>query len=240
MRAIILAAGRGSRMKAVTQEKHKSLVRIRGKRLIDWQLEALYNCGLKDVAVVTGYRRSDLGNLGLKEFYNPRWKETNMVGSLMVAEDWLSTDTCIISYSDIFYNKSAIESLLQSCGDIAITYDPNWLKLWEHRFFDPLSDAESFKIDGDGMLNEIGRRPNSVSEVQGQYMGLLKLSPTGWNICADVLANLNDFQRDAIDMTSLLSKVLEKNKTSVVTLPYYDEWGEVDFESDFQFYNSKN
>ena len=60
MKAIILAAGRGSRMGAFTKDKHKCLLKVEGKRLIDWQIEALINCGLKDIGIVTGYRRADL------------------------------------------------------------------------------------------------------------------------------------------------------------------------------------
>ena len=172
MRAIILAAGRGSRMGASTEERHKCLMKVRGKRLIDWQLEALQACGLNEIGVVTGYRSSDLKEFNLKEFNNSRWHQTNMVISLTKANEWLSTSSCLVTYSDIFYMSSAIELLLNCKNNIAITYDKNWLNLWKNRFSDPLSDAESFKTNSSGMITEIGRKPSHVEEVEGQYMGL--------------------------------------------------------------------
>ena len=103
MRAIILAAGRGSRMKSLTDERPKCLVELRGKPLLEWQLWALRDAGINEIAIVTGYKRELLAERGLVEFFNPRWAETNMVSSLACAEAWLVADTCIVSYADIFY-----------------------------------------------------------------------------------------------------------------------------------------
>ena len=55
-----------------------------------------------------------------------------------------------------------------------MTYDPNWLGLWIQRFGDPLLDAETFRLTPEHTLAEIGNKPKSVEEVQGQYMGLLQ------------------------------------------------------------------
>ena len=73
MKAIILAAGRGSRMRKLTDENPKCLVLLRGKSLLDWQLEALRGAGIKQISIVTGYKRELLLDKGLKEFNNNRW-----------------------------------------------------------------------------------------------------------------------------------------------------------------------
>ena len=70
MKAIILAAGRGSRMKKLTDERPKCLVKLRGKTLLDLQLDALKSAGISQIAIVTGYKRKLLANRGLQEFYN--------------------------------------------------------------------------------------------------------------------------------------------------------------------------
>ena len=57
MKAIILAAGRGSRMKNLTDEKPKCLAKLRGKPLLEWQLTSLREAGIEDIAIVTGYKR---------------------------------------------------------------------------------------------------------------------------------------------------------------------------------------
>ena len=147
MKAIILAAGRGLRMRDLTDERPKCLVEMRGKVLLDWQLEALRGAGVSDIAIVAGYKSELLSNRGLVEFQNPRWAETNMVSSLACAQEWLLSEPCIVSYSDIFYEALAVESLIKSTARLAITYDPHWLKLWEKRFDDPLLDAETFRLN---------------------------------------------------------------------------------------------
>ena len=92
MNADILAAGRGSRMKNLTSDKPKCLVRLNGKPLIQWQLDALNQAGISNIAVVTGYKRELIADLDLIEFYNKRWSETNMVYSLDVLKSgWLGT-----------------------------------------------------------------------------------------------------------------------------------------------------
>ena len=122
MKAIILAAGRGTRMKDLTDDRPKCLVELRGERC-DLQLEALLEAGVEEIAVVTGYRREMLASRGLTEFYNSRWAETNMVSSLACAEDWLKLEPCIVSYSDIFYGSYAVKSLMKSGAPLALTYD---------------------------------------------------------------------------------------------------------------------
>jgi choline kinase len=159
MKAIILAAGRGSRMKHLTEERPKCLVELHGKALLDWQLGALREAGISEIAIVTGYKRELLANRGLTEFHNPRWAETNMVASLACAQDWLRKGTCIVSYSDIFYSVCAVKALIASESFLALTYDVNWLKLWSKRFGDPLLDAESFRLSSENTLAEIGKRP---------------------------------------------------------------------------------
>ena len=177
MKAIILAAGRGSRMKHLTEEHPKCLIKLNGKPLIDWQIETIKSAGITEIAIVTGYKNNLLNNRGLVEFFNHRWETTNMVTSLICADSWLNNNDCIVSYSDIFYKKSAIKSLVDNKSNLAITFDPNWEELWSKRFGDPLLDAETFKLKNNKFLAEIGKPPNLLKEIEGQYMGLLKFTP---------------------------------------------------------------
>src|SRR5580658_6531271 len=201
MRAIILAAGRGSRMKSLTEDRPKCLVELRGKPLLEWQLGALREAGVDEVAIVTGYKRELLVGRGLVEFYNPRWAETNMVSSLACAATWLLAGTCIVSYADIFYHSSAVRLLMDCPAPLAVTYDHNWLASWQERFGDPLLDAETFRLKPDGTLAEIGNKPRSIDEIDGQYMGLLRFTPESWDELSRVRADLTDLERETIHMT---------------------------------------
>ena len=239
MKAIILAAGRGSRMKDLTEERPKCLVELRGKALLDWQLEALRAAGVKEIAIVTGYKRELLANRGLVEFHNARWAETNMVSSLACAQEWLQAEPCIVSYSDIFYSPVAVQSLMTSTASLAVTYDPNWLELWTQRFGDPLLDAETFRLTPEYTLAEIGNKPTSVDEVQGQYMGLLRFTPEGWAEVLRIRSGLTSEQCDKMHMTGTLQKVIDARRIAVAAVPYADEWGEVDSSEDL-LHSEKN
>lgn len=239
MKAIILAAGRGSRMKNMTDDRPKCLVELRGKPLLEWQLTALHEAGISEIAIVTGYKRELLASRAPMEFHNPRWSETNMVSSLACAQEWLQAEPCIVSYSDIFYEASAVESLMESQASLAVTYDPHWLKLWEKRFGDPLLDAETFRLKADGSLAEIGNKPQSVGEVQGQYMGLLRFTPAGWAEVVRIRSGLTSAECDRMHMTGTLQKVIEAGRMPVAAVPYEKPWGEVDSLDDLTKYESQ-
>lgn len=238
MKAIILAAGRGSRMKKATDEVPKCLVPVRGKPLLDWQIEALRQAGIDEIAIVTGYKRECLQGRGLVEFHNPRWETTNMVASLAIAEEWLRSEPCIISYSDIFYQPEAVTSLMECRAPLAVTYSVNWLALWEARFGDPLLDAETFRMNADGTLAQIGLKPRSLDEIEGQYMGLLRIEPTGWAVIQEIRNRLPAQERDSLHMTGTLQKVIEQHSLPIAAVPYSLDWGEVDNEADARFYNA--
>tara|TARA_B110000858_G_C17765127_1_gene456609 strand:+ start:110 stop:829 length:720 start_codon:yes stop_codon:yes gene_type:complete len=239
MRAVILAAGRGSRMKNLTDERPKCLVELHGQVLLERQLEALRAAGINEIAIVTGYKRELLTNRGLVEFHNARWAETNMVASLVCAEEWLNEGSCIVSYSDIFYSPLAVKSLMGCDAALALTYDPNWLELWKSRFNDPLSDAETFRLKPQGILAEIGSKPKSVDEVQGQYMGLLRFTPEGWAEVIRIRSGLTSEQCDNMHMTATLQKVIEANRLMIAALPYLGFWGEVDVKEDIDVYENE-
>jgi len=207
MRALILAAGRGSRMGRLTTDAPKCLVSLAGRPLLEWQMAALRAAGIDRVGVVRGYQAHLLGGRGLVAFDNPRWADTNMVSSVVCASAWLRDAPVIVSYSDIFYPADAVAALMAAPGDMAITYDPDWQALWSARFADPLSDAETFRLNGSRVV-DIGRRTTNLDDVQGQYMGLLKFTPMGWAAIETHLATLAPERRARLDMTTLLSRLI--------------------------------
>ena len=244
MKAIILAAGRGMRMGELTSNSHKCLSRIHGIKLIDIQINSLLKNGINDIALVTGYNSSLLINNKIKKyFHNQIWNKSNMVYSLFMADEWLSSERCIVSYSDIFYSPSAINSLKNVSSDIAITYDVNWFGLWSKRFADPLSDAESFKVNSDFEVIKIGSQEKISSEIMGQYMGLLSFSPNGWNSFKDVWNSKNEEDKLAFSITEILQELILKGNPKIKGIPYSEIWGEVDIKEDLILYEkliSKN
>jgi choline kinase len=233
MKGIILAAGRGSRMQELTTHQPKCLLNIKGKPLIEHQLTGLNACNIKNIALILGYQAEKLKHYSNHHFINERWPETNMVYSLTMADEWLKHDTCIISYSDIYYTQETISRLISADGDISITYDPNWLSIWQKRFENPLDDAETFQINEKNYLLSIGHKPKSLDEIQGQYMGLLKITPTGWATIKNLLHHLPQEQIDKISMTELLNLLIMQSQKIYAT-PIKEKWFEFDNQHDYK------
>ena len=238
MKGIILAAGRGSRMGERTKELPKGMTQLYGKTLIEHQMEKMKEAGLNSIAVVRGYKAEKIDFAGLEFFDNLRWNESNMVRSLTCAADALASETCIISYSDIYYHAEAISLLMNCEADIAITYNTNWYSLWSERFENPLDDAETFEIDEHHIVREIGKRAKDLSQIQGQYMGLLRFTPAGWKKIKAYLDQVGDQAVDKLDMTSLLSALIEQG-IEIVGIPYDGVWLEIDSESDLKLYEER-
>jgi choline kinase len=236
MRALILAAGRGSRMGRLGDERPKCLVELAGHPLLERQVAALRRGGASDIGIVRGYRAERFDFAGLTYFDNPRWAETNMVMSLVAASEWLRQGPVIVSYADIFYRGELIAGLAAEPGDFVITFDRSWRDLWSRRFVDPLSDAETFRLDAGGRLLEIGGKTARIEDIQGQYMGLLKFTPPAWHAVEAYLASLDAATRDRLDMTGLLRRLLAAQLVSINTHATDGQWGEIDNPEDVELY----
>ena len=234
IRVILLAAGRGSRMGDNTDSHPKCQTLLAGKQLIEWQLEAMRNCGLTDITVVRGYKAENLDGEYLK-IDNPSWSTTQMVASLFCVPD--SQKDSIISYTDIVYNPQIIEKLMSAPGDIVISADILWEKLWNIRFANPLDDAEKFKGD-DNVLTDIGGHTENIADIEAQYMGLIKITSSGWQSMYELYRTFPEEKRNKIDMTSMISELL-KNQIKVNIIYIEGRWCEVDTFSDVTVYEKQ-
>ena len=234
MKMIILAAGRGSRMRELTADRPKCLMLLAGKTLLDWQVSAARHIGIEDIYIVRGYLREKLNARDLVSINNTRWSETNMVISLECAAAVLRRSPCLVSYSDIVYHPDIIRTLVKKQGDIVITYDTLWKRLWAARFDHPLEDAESFKLKGQRLV-EIGKRARHLHAIEGQYMGLLKFTPSGWQQVENKLNSLPGVICDSLDITALLQLLLQDG-IYIRCVPVEGRWCEIDSASDLQRY----
>ena len=156
MKGIILAAGRGSRLKHLTKNKPKCLVKVKNKTLLSGVINNFKRNNINKICIVTGYSSKSIKNKSIVKIKNSIWDKTNMLYSLSLADRWLNNQTCIISYSDILYHENAVELLKKDRNDFSIISINNWKKIWKFRFSNPLNDLESFKLDKNNYLKEIG------------------------------------------------------------------------------------
>ena len=90
MRAIILAAGEGARLRPYTLDRPKCLVELGGKPLLTHQVDVLKTAGIKNITVLTGYRADQIKALGYPTLHNPDYTHTNMVATLMCSAELLA------------------------------------------------------------------------------------------------------------------------------------------------------
>jgi choline kinase len=238
MRAVILAAGRGSRMGHLGNDRPKCLVELEGKPLIERQIAALRRGGVDEIGVVRGYRAAMLDFASLSYFYNERWAETNMVMSLAAAAPWLRSGPVIVSYADIFYRSELVRGLALAPGQLVISYDRTWRRLWTRRFADPLGDAETFRINAAGQLLEIGGKTTRIEDIEGQYMGLFKFTPPAWSAVEALLSTVDAPIRDRLDVTGLLCRLLAGKELPIDTFATDGQWGEIDNPEDVALYQT--
>ena len=194
MKAIILAAGQGLRLRPLTDNCPKCMVEYKGKQIIDHILETMRSVGLKDIVLVKGYRAEALVREGTTSYINAQYDRTNMVATLFCSDEcW--DDDLIISYADIVYEHQVLEALMDDAAEFSVVVDKDWKKLWERRMDDPLEDAETLKVNAKGFITELGKKPKGYEEIQGQYIGLIKIRKS-------ILKKIREFyhglDRDAI------------------------------------------
>jgi choline kinase len=242
MRLIILAAGTGSRLAPLTNDRPKCLVELAGRPLLEWTLAATERSGIDEVVVIGGYRAEQLRKYDVTLLVNENFATTNMVHTLFRARAYFG-DGFIMSYGDIAYAPDVLERLMDAPPGVSVVVDADWRSYWERRFDDPLKDAETLKLADDGRIVEIGNRPRSFAEIDAQYIGLVAFKGGGVSALeraieaagADQARGRNPFgcprPLDALYMTDLLQGMIALGER-VMPLAISGQWIEVDSCSD--------
>lgn len=239
MKAIILAAGQGTRLRPLTNDKPKCMVEYQGKPIIDSILDVMKMCNIKDISIVNGYMGNVLEDY-LKEenltFYtNKNFDKTNMVSTLFCAKYFMNDDL-IVSYADIVYDKKVLDKLVDSDADFSVVVDKQWRELWNKRMDNPLDDVETLKIRN-GNIVELGKKPSNYDEIEGQYIGLIKISKRvvqrviKYYNCLDVTECYDGKDFDNMYMTSFIQMVID-NIMDVKPVLINGGWVEVDSITD--------
>ena len=135
---------------------------------------------MENIIIVTGHLDNTIKYKEINKIFNPLFRSTNMVYSLMCAREIIknSKSDLIISYGDIFFEENILSKLLMSKSDISMIVDKSWKKIWKLRFDNPLDDAETLVISKNGFVKELGNKTDNYENIQGQYIGLTKIDKT--------------------------------------------------------------
>ena len=237
MKVIILAAGQGTRLKPLTNNTPKCMVELLGKPLIQHQLDLLSANKIEEIYVVGGYMVEKIRFDKIKKiFHNEKYSTTNMVYSLMKASSIMNGDDLLIIYGDIVYNQQVLNSIILDDSPIGVVVDENWREYWEARMIDPINDVETLRIEN-GAIIELGKRPHTLDEIQGQYIGMIKIRED----CIEKILNFyNTLNKlDIYDgknfenmyMTSFLQKITT-NLIPIKPIIIHNGWMEIDEPED--------
>ena len=131
-KAIIIAAGLGSRLKSYTENLPKCMLKFGDKTLLERQIEAYRNCGINNISVIRGYKKEKINYEDLRYYENPDFENNNILNSLFYAEEELNGNV-IVAYSDILFEASVVRRLLESQADISIVVDIDWRGYYDGR-----------------------------------------------------------------------------------------------------------
>jgi len=230
---IILAAGKGTRMKHHTTTRAKGMINFGGLPLLVRQLHIIQKNGPDCIFIVRGYRADDIyfpNMYNVKYFTNTKYCSTNMIESLMCARPCFFKDT-VVSYADILYNYDMLQAISNTEEDFVVAVDVNWEYYWKIRYGKIDTDTESLKINDYGLITNIGKPNPSLEEIDGRYVGLLKFSKKGLKIIEEIYDS--DEKWKTAYMTDLLQEIINRGH-KVYPLEVWNGWIEFDTVDDYK------
>lgn len=243
MKAVILAAGQGTRLKKYTENLPKGMLSFMGKTIIERQIEMYRTCGIEDIIVVRGFAADKISYKGVRYYINEDYANTNMVESLLAAKSEFDDDM-IVSYSDILFEEKMLRAMMKSPADFSVAVDTQWKVYWQKRYGRVDFDTESLSMDKNGTIIELGLENPEIETIDARYVGLLKFSKEGLTdikkIMEDAYLNFADkpWQQSGKPvrkayMTDLLNAIIESGKT-VKAECFRNGWIEFDTNEDYE------
>lgn len=243
MKAMILAAGQGTRLKKYTENLPKGMLSFMGQTIIERQIEMYRKCGIENIIVVRGFAADKIGYGGVTYYTNEDYANTNMVESMMAAKSEFDEDM-IVSYSDILFEEDMLNAMMKSTADFAVAVDDNWKMYWEKRYGKVDFDTESLALDANDHIVELGLESPKLEDIDARYVGLLKFSKAGLE---HIQAIMNTAYAEYEDkpwqqsgkpvrkayMTDLLQAVIESGR-SVKAERFCNGWIEFDTNEDYE------
>ena len=244
MKAIIIAAGMGSRLEHHTDDKPKCMVEVSGRSILSHQLDALRAHGVDELHIIRGYLAEKLVVEGATYWANEDFRNNNILFSLFCAEDAIN-GAFLSTYSDIVYTADVVEALMASPHDITLVVDRRWADAYEGRDDHPVEQAELCEVEGDRVLR-VGKSVGPENAL-GEFIGLASYSAAGAKLLkevfADVRASVGDdepFQQAKLFrkayLTDLFMELIARGH-HVGYVPIDGGWREIDTVQDLEEVN---
>ncbi len=243
-KAVILAAGTDTQTPLPDQDRPRVMLDVKGKTILDRQVESLHEAGIRDVTIVRGYKKQQVHVTGARLVDNDRYRETGELYSLMRAEDAL-TGPVVVLYGDIVFEQSVLERLLRATADIAVVVDrsfPDLLRAGQAPTGHDLVVTDAPPGGRRFVAAEQGSRVLRIGpevrpeDAHGEFIGLTALSKTAAARLQEVHEELESQRAEGLQRASLthvLQALIDRGER-VVAVEIHKGWMEIESFDDYR------
>ena len=187
MKTVILAAGVGSRLKSLTNDRPKTMLEIMKNTLIHYIISALLKNGIADITMVVGfqyeklikYLKENFPEVKFKFIVNPEYQNKENIYSLYLALPYIRGEDIMILNSDIFCEDKIIKKAIEATFNTMIVDADTEYTV----------EATKVKIDASGYISDIGKNL-TFDESDGEYIGILKLLKNSTDLYFDQITQM--------------------------------------------------
>ena len=247
MKAIVIAAGEGSRMGNLTQNIPKPLVMVNGKSIIERQISILKKNGILDIIIITGPHHEKFNFEKIRYVRDKNFLEHDQLGRLITAQKEIDGDV-IILFADIIFENTVLTKILESKSDISIAVDMNCESTYALRSDNSFDEADKVRFE-QGNVSRIFKTMTEADKKFeiGEFIGLMKLSKNGSKQLVECYEKIQSVHKgrfhDAVSLekaklVDILQELIE-NKIRIDAIPITGEWCEIDTEEDLEIAKKK-
>jgi len=240
IKAIIAAAGHDKRIEPLNEDIPKCLLDVKGKTILERQIENIRSCGINDIIIIKGYKQELIDIPDVKYYINPDFENNGIVTSLFFAEKEMNTDF-IFLYSDIIFDKRLLEKLLKNNADVCLVADLDWKKRYDERVKRSTGEVELIEVRND-YITKIGKNINP-KKGHGEFIGLAMFSKKGAETLKKCYKNsLKRYKNKRFHespsiikayFTDIIQEIID-NDFQVHHLDVYGDWIEIDTFEDYR------
>jgi phosphoenolpyruvate phosphomutase len=250
--AVVLAAGQSQGLLPLTEELPKPMLDIKGKTILERQIEVLNACGVKDVAVVRGYKKEAIKISNVRYYDNDEYAQTSEVFSLFRASKELGGPFLFL-YGDVLFERGHLEKLLKSPAEISILVDRSFAENGrpdEGRGAPDLvvlKDAQEagYRFLGAEAPHRVARLGRSIAakDAQGEFTGMAMFTAKGARMLTDLYGQLQESKQSGrfheadslrgASFTDLLQELVDRGG-EVQAIDVYKGWLEIDTFEDYR------
>jgi len=240
IKAIIVAAGHDKRLEPFNEDLPKCMLEVKGKTILERQIENIRECGINDIIIIKGYRQELINIPNVKYYINNDFENTGIVSSLFFAREEMNSDF-IFLYSDIIFDKRLLEKLLKNNAEVCLVADLDWKKRYKERVKRPTGEVELIKVTEDHITG-IGKNIDPKT-AHGEFIGLAMFSKKGAHNLKECYKNaLKQYKNKKFHEASSIEKAyftdmiqeIVDNDFQINHLDVYGDWIEIDTFEDYR------